>query len=116
MEKHQLIVHDNRDDRKEFVLLLACLPPKVRLAWLVDCCRRAHSPHYKEVKPQVKREMFDLAEKARWDDNADSRLTQECFQDVIFMSAQYKFNLEAALKRLVSLAKKHGKTLSWRRG
>lgn len=112
--KSQVITHDDLDTRREMVNLIACLPPKVRLAWLVECCRRAHSPQYKEIRPQVKQETFDLAEQARWDSSADDRLTQEVFQDCVFLSTQYKFDLDAALKRLVPLARKHGKRFSWR--
>jgi len=114
MARHQLITVDNRDDRTEFVNLIARLPPRVRLAWLLDCCKRAHSPNYQEIRPQVQQDTYDLVEKARWDSSADERLTQDVFQSTLYLSAQFKFDLAAALSRLVVLAKKHGRRFSWR--
>jgi hypothetical protein len=112
--KHPIIVYDNQDDRREFINLMACLPPRVRLDWMIDCCKRACSPKYSHVKPKVKKEMGILADRARWDDQADARLTQEFLQDWLMLICQFKFDAEASLKRLVSLAKKHGRRLSWR--
>ncbi len=104
-----LKAYDDRDTRKEFVLLLDRLPPHLRVRWLNWCCRQAKNHAYREFRPKVKEETFALAEKARWDSSCDQRLTQEVYRDVFYVHEQWDLDLDLALARLVEVARRYGR-------
>ena len=111
-KKPPLVVYDNRDDRKEVVTLLARLSPAMRVFWLSWCCRQVNGNGHSALKQQVSMDTIKLMEQARWDSSCDQRLTQECWTDVWYLAAQHGLDMEAALLRLVAVAKKHGRRLT----
>lgn len=107
LTKSALLAHDNLDDRKEVVTLLERLPPMIRVGWMTWCCTQC--VNNRGVHPEVKKETVELAGKARWDSAADQMLIRECYGDMWFLASQYALDVDAALKRLVVLARRFGR-------
>lgn len=102
--KQRFLVYDTRDDRKEIFHLLKRLPPAKRIAFVSECCRKAVLGTSK-ISPRVAQKTRDLATQARWDSSADEKLTLDLFYDLWHLSVSYKFDLDAALTRLVEVVK-----------
>ena len=84
-----MLVYDNCDDRKEIHRLLERLPPAKRLAWLQDCCRRCTLPG-SNTSPVVTR----------------CGNAMEVFYDAWMLVKDYNMDMDAALKRLVQIARR----------
>lgn len=101
------VLHDNLDDRREIHHLLARLSPSRRVAFVDECCRGAVLPG-SAIRPGVARKTRDLAEVARRDSSADSRLTLNLFMDLWYLHLHYRWDFDASLSRLVELVRLHG--------
>ena len=101
------VLHDNLDDRREIHQLLARLSPARRVAFVDECCRNAVLPG-SEIRPGVARKTRDLAEVARRDSSADSRLTLDLFMDLWYLHLHYRWDFDRSLGRLVELVRRHG--------
>lgn len=99
--KTQYALLDTLDDRREIHQLLAKLPPMRRIEFVRWACNQSVLPH-SQVRPYVQRKTVDLAELARWDSSADSRLTLDLYCDLWRLSIGYTFDLDAALDELVA--------------
>lgn len=93
------VVHDNLDDRREVYHLLARLPPQQRLAFLDWACHQA-TLGKSQIRPIVAAKTRRLAEQARWDSSADTRLTLEIFFDLWMLDVNYRVDFEATLNSL----------------
>jgi hypothetical protein len=105
---HQVLLHDNLDDRREVFQALKRLPPGARVAFVNWCCRRAVLPGSR-THPGVARRTQELAELARRDDAADERLTVDLFFDLWNLSLSFDFTLDDALAELVRRARTGGR-------
>lgn len=101
------VLHDNLDDRREIHQLLARLSPARRVAFVDECCRNAVLPG-SEIRPGVAQKTRDLAEVARRDSSADSRLTLNLFMDLWYLHLHYRWDFDRSLARLVELVRRHG--------
>lgn len=101
------ILHDNLDDRREIHHLLARLSPMRRVAFVDECCLSAVLPG-SAVHPGVARKTRDLAQLARRDSSADSRLTLNLFMDLWYLHLHYSWSFDSALARLVELVRRSG--------
>jgi DNA-directed RNA polymerase specialized sigma24 family protein len=92
---------DTRDDQDEIMRLLKRLPPRKRVSFVQQCCNKfcKDSP----LKVRVQRQTHELAERARMDDSADSRLSHELFMDLWHLAAQWGAdeNMDDILEALV---------------
>lgn len=102
--KPGILIHDNLDDRREIYHLLARLPPKRRLGWLEWACRNATLGESK-VRPVVAAKTRQLADQARWDSSANTRLTMEVFFDLWMLSVNYRMDFESLLRRLEAVVR-----------
>jgi len=101
------VLHDNLDDRREIHQLLARLSPLKRVAFVDECCRNAVLPG-SAIRPGVAQKTRDLAEVARRDSSADSRLTLNLFMDLWYLHLHYEWSFDSALTRLVQLVRRCG--------
>ena len=102
--KPKVLLYDNPDDRKEITYLLSKLSPARRLAFLRWACARStmpNTPHHPIASPKT----AEVAEKARWDSSADSRLTVEVYMDIFNLSMAYGLDLDEATKKLVEMVR-----------
>jgi hypothetical protein len=102
--KPRYLQFDTLDDRKEIHQLLRRLPPARRVKFLEWCCEKAILPN-STIHPKVSAKTRSLAEAARWEDGADSRLSLAVYTDVWMLAAQYRFSIDDALKRLVEMVR-----------
>ena len=101
------LLHDNLDDRREIHQLLARLSPARRVAFVDECCLAAVLPG-SVVHPGVAQKTRDLAELARRDSSADTRLTLNLFMDLWYLHLHYRWDFDRSLARLVQLVRLHG--------
>ena len=102
-----LVRFDTTDDKTEIAALLRRLPPHRRLAFLDWCCAHASLKSNPRTHPVVTPATRRLAAFARWDTAADERLTVHVWTDVWNLaSGQYRFDLDAALLRLVDMVRR----------
>lgn len=97
--------YDNVDDRREILLMLSKLSPVKRIMFFRWCCLKATLPK-SSVRPQVAKVTLELAEKARWDSSADQMLCQEIYRDLWYLSAEYRFEIEWAVRKLEEMVRK----------
>lgn len=98
-----ILIYDNRDDRREILILLSKISPKERLQFLIDVCSLVlKSTGIKTFPNPDYLEKVALAEKC---DEAGTRLNIEIFQDLWLIASQYKFDIAKALELLVQRAK-----------
>jgi hypothetical protein len=102
--KPRYLQYDSLDDRREVHQLLRRLSPARRVKFLEWCCEKAVLPHSK-IHPKVSASTRALADSARWEDGADSRLSLAVYTDVWMLAAQYQFSIDDALKRLVEMVR-----------
>jgi hypothetical protein len=103
--KPRYLQFDTVDDRREIHQLLRRLSPSRRIAFLEWCCEAATLPN-STIHPKVSRATRELAEAARWEDGADSRLSLAVYTDVWMLAAQYRFSIDDALRRLVEMVRR----------
>ena len=103
-DQKQILAHENIDSRREIHQLLERLSPARRIKFAAWACSQAVLPNT-EVRPVVAPKTRRLAERARWDSEADRQLSLEVYWDCWFLCSSYKFNLDKALARLVEMVR-----------
>lgn len=88
--KKAILYHDTLDDKREMHALLDRLTPRRRLQWLHYCCQHC-ALNGSDKHPHV--------------DPAHTGNAMECFFDAWLLVQYYNLDLQAALSRLVDLAK-----------
>lgn len=103
--KPQFLQYDTLDDRREVYCLLARLSPTRRLGYLRWCCSQAVVPNSR-TRPGPARKTVELAELARRDSSADTRLTLDIFFDWWnLVGISYELDPDLALAKLVEMAR-----------
>lgn len=102
--KPTILQVDDLDSRREIWHCLHRLSPKRRLAFVAWCCDRVTRPGH--TRPAVTPASADLVLAAYRCDNADLRLSNECYTDILFMGSQYQLDLVAAAVFLEQCVKK----------
>lgn len=83
--------------------MLAALSPLRRVAFLRWACDQAALPASNGLRPVVQPSTIQLANDARWDDAADTRLTNEIYMDVWQLSSSWSFSIDAAVTKLAEM-------------
>ena len=97
----QVLQFDSPDERREIQRLVGRLSPNRRVEFLQWCCTQARLTPTSSSYPRVGKMSYELADKARWDSSANARLNIDIVMSVYSLTAQYEFNLERALLKLV---------------
>lgn len=100
MSTSPLIAIDSKEDRREVWHLLHRLPPADRVHFLVFACRQVPQGKGKLPVPCVQH-MQTTLEMAYRCDRADSRLTNECYGDILVLFAQWGLDALATACELV---------------
>lgn len=91
--KPPILCFDTLDDRRELTVLLAKLPPRVRVAFVGWCCEQIQSPT--RPTPSV-RNWPTVRAAERGEMGADDRLTTTLYTDVLILSSQWGLDLTRA--------------------
>ena len=107
MSKPSILVLDTLDDRKEIWYLLHRLSPNRRVAFLDWCCSQVSGPNGTRPIPSRLR-MAETIRMAYRCDNADLRLTNELYTDVIALGHQWQLDVGRAAVVLEQFVRRPG--------
>lgn len=103
--KPAYLQYDSLSDRKEIFYLLEQLHPRRRLEWLNWCCQKSAVPN-SSVRPGVSQAMRERLPLALKDDSASEKFSVECYLDSWNLARQYELDMDAAVERLVQMARR----------